>query len=55
LKTSAKRGYGQHQIKSLNEIELIALLKSLWPYLMVHKARVVIAMALLVGAKSIAL
>jgi ATP-binding cassette subfamily B protein len=54
LKTSAKRGYGQHQIKSLNEIELIALLKSLWPYLMVHKARVVIAMALLVGAKSIA-
>lgn len=54
MKTSAKRGYGQHQIKSLNEIELIALLKSLWPYLMVHKARVVIAMALLVGAKSIA-
>ena len=54
MKTSAKRGYGQHQIKSLNEIELIALLKSLWPYLMVHKARVIIAMALLVGAKSIA-
>ena len=33
----------------------MALLKSLWPYLMIHKARVIIAMALLVSAKGVAL
>jgi len=53
LKSSAKQGYGQHQIKELKELELIALLKSLWPYLMIHKARVIIAMALLVSAKGV--
>ena len=53
MKSSAKQGYGQHQIKELKELELIALLKSLWPYLMIHKARVIIAMALLVSAKGV--
>ena len=33
----------------------MVLLKSLWPYLMIHKARVIIAMALLVSAKGVAL
>ncbi len=33
----------------------MALLESLWPYLMIHKARVIIAMALLVSAKGVAL
>jgi ATP-binding cassette subfamily B protein len=55
LKTSAKQGYGQHQVKELKELELMVLLKSLWPYLMIHKARVIIAMALLVSAKGVAL
>ena len=55
MKTSAKQGYGQHQVKELKELELMVLLKSLWPYLMIHKARVIIAMALLVSAKGVAL
>jgi ATP-binding cassette subfamily B protein len=55
MKSSAKQEYGQHQIKELKEIELIVLLKALWPYLMIHKARVVIAMALLVSAKGVSL
>tara|TARA_B100000767_G_scaffold268708_1_gene289422 strand:- start:1081 stop:2907 length:1827 start_codon:yes stop_codon:yes gene_type:complete len=55
LKTSAKKGYEQHQIKELKELELMVLLKSLWPYLMIHKARVVVAMALLVSAKGVSL
>tara|TARA_B110000285_G_scaffold60161_1_gene69007 strand:+ start:3037 stop:4842 length:1806 start_codon:yes stop_codon:yes gene_type:complete len=54
LKSSDQQGYGQHKIKELKELELIALLKSLWPYLMIHKARVIIAMALLVTAKGVA-
>jgi len=54
LKSNAKQGYGQHQIKNLKELELIVLLKSLWPYLMIHKARVIIAMALLVSSKGVA-
>ena len=54
MKSSDQQGYGQHKIKELKELELIALLKSLWPYLMIHKARVIIAMALLVTAKGVA-
>jgi|TARA_B110000240_G_C13510127_1_gene458841 ATP-binding cassette subfamily B protein len=54
LKSNAKQGYGQHQIKNLKELELIVLLKTLWPYLMIHKARVIIAMALLVSSKGVA-
>ena len=54
MKSNAKQGYGQHQIKNLKELELIVLLKSLWPYLMIHKARVIIAMALLVSSKGVA-
>jgi ATP-binding cassette subfamily B protein len=54
LKSSAQQGYGQQEIKDLKELELIVLLKTLWPYLMIHKARVIIAMALLVGAKGVA-
>ncbi|MFT7178397.1 MAG: ABC-type transport system involved in Fe-S cluster assembly fused permease/ATPase subunit [Oceanospirillaceae bacterium] len=55
MKSSAKQEYGQHQIKELKELELIVLLKALWPYLMIHKVRVVIAMALLVSAKGVSL
>lgn len=54
MKSNAKQGYGQHQIKNLKELELIVLLKSLWPYLMIHRARVIIAMALLVSSKGVA-
>ena len=54
MKSNAKQGYGQHQIKNLKELELIVLLKTLWPYLMIHKARVIIAMALLVSSKGVA-
>ena len=54
MKSSAQQGYGQQEIKNLKELELIVLLKTLWPYLMIHKARVIIAMALLVGAKGVA-
>jgi len=55
LKSNVQKGYGQDQVKELKELELMALLKSLWPYLMIHKARVIIAMALLVSAKGVAL
>jgi|TARA_B110000967_G_scaffold32601_1_gene31211 ABC-type transport system involved in Fe-S cluster assembly fused permease/ATPase subunit len=55
LKSNAKQGYGEHKVKALKELELMVLLKSLWPYLMIHKARVIIAMALLVSAKAVAL
>jgi ABC-type transport system involved in Fe-S cluster assembly fused permease/ATPase subunit len=55
LKSNAKQGYGEHKVKELKELELMVLLKSLWPYLMIHKARVIIAMALLVSAKGVAL
>ena len=54
MKSSAQQGYGQQEIKDLKELELIVLLKTLWPYLMIHKARVIIAMALLVAAKGVA-
>ena len=54
MKSSVQQGYGQQEIKDLKELELIVLLKTLWPYLMIHKARVIIAMALLVGAKGVA-
>ncbi len=55
MKRNAKQGYGEHKVKALKELELMVLLKSLWPYLMIHKARVIIAMALLVSAKAVAL
>jgi ATP-binding cassette subfamily B protein len=55
LKPSAQRGYGQHPVKNLKELELIVLLKTLWPYLMLHKLRVVLSMILLVGAISVGL
>ncbi len=55
MKSNAKQGYGEHKVKALKELELMVLLKSLWPYLMIHKARVIIAMALLVSAKAVAL
>ena len=55
MKSNAKQGYGEHKVKELKELELMVLLKSLWPYLMIHKARVIIAMALLVSAKGVAL
>jgi len=55
LKPSAQGGYGQHQVKDLKELELMVLLKTLWPYLMIHKVRVIVAMALLVGAKGVAI
>ena len=55
MKSNVQKGYGQNQVKELKELELMALLKSLWPYLMIHKARVIIAMALLVSAKGVAL
>ena len=48
-------GSGQDKVKELKELELIAILKSLWPYLMVHKTRVIIAMVFLVSAKGVAL
>ena len=51
----ARRGSGQDKVKELKELELIAILKSLWPYLMVHKTRVIIAMVFLVSAKGVAL
>ena len=54
MKSNAKQGYGEHKVKALKELELMVLLKSLWPYLMIHKARVIIAMALLVSAKAVA-
>lgn len=54
MKASAQRGYGQHKVKDFKELELMVLLKALWPYLMIHKLRVIIAMALLVGAKGVA-
>lgn len=53
MKASAQRGYGQHKVKDFKELELMVLLKALWPYLMIHKVRVIIAMALLVGAKGV--
>ena len=55
MKPSAQGGYGQHQVKDLKELELMVLLKTLWPYLMIHKVRVIVAMALLVGAKGVAI
>ena len=55
MKSNVQKGYGQDQVKELKELELMALLESLWPYLMIHKARVIIAMALLVSAKGVAL
>ena len=55
MKSNVQKGYGEDQVKELKELELMALLKSLWPYLMIHKARVIIAMALLVSAKGVAL
>ena len=55
MKSNVQKGYGQDQVKELKELELMALFKSLWPYLMIHKARVIIAMALLVSAKGVAL
>ncbi|MDC9720538.1 MAG: ABC transporter ATP-binding protein/permease [Gammaproteobacteria bacterium] len=55
MKASAQRGFGQHPVKELNELELMVLLKTLWPYLMIHKIRVIVAMALLVGAKGVAI
>ena len=50
-----KGGYGQHPIKSFQEIELWNLVKTLWPYLLIHKARVIVAMLCLVGAIAVSL
>lgn len=50
MKSSTRRSFGQHPIKSYKEIEFLALFKTLWPYLLIHKTRVVIAMLCLVGA-----
>ena len=50
MKSNIKRSYGQHPIKSYKDIEFLALIKTLWPYLLIHKARVTIAMLCLVGA-----
>jgi ATP-binding cassette subfamily B protein len=50
MKSSARRSFGQHPIKSYKEIEFLALFKTLWPYLLIHKTRVAIAMLCLVGA-----
>ncbi|HCH23367.1 MAG TPA: metal ABC transporter permease [Oceanospirillaceae bacterium] len=50
-----KRGYGQHPIKTFQEIELWNLVKTLWPYLLIHKARVIVAMLCLVGAIGVSL
>ena len=54
MKASAQRGYGQHKVKDFKELELMVLLKALWPYLMIHKARVIVAMLLLIAAKGVA-
>jgi len=50
MKSSTRRSFGQHPIKSYKEIEFLPLFKTLWPYLLIHKTRVVIAMLCLVGA-----
>ena len=55
MKSNTKKGSGEDKVKELKELELITILKSLWPYLMVHKARVIIAMVFLVSAKGVAL
>jgi len=55
MKSSMKRGYGQHPIKTFQEIELWNLVKTLWPYLLIHKARVIVAMLCLVGAIGVSL
>ena len=55
MKSSMKKGYGQHPIKTFQEIELWNLVKTLWPYLLIHKARVIIAMLCLVGAIAVSL
>ena len=55
MKSSMKKGYGQHPIKTFQEIELWNLVKTLWPYLLIHKARVIVAMLCLVGAIAVSL
>jgi|ETNmetMinimDraft_12_1059888.scaffolds.fasta_scaffold02333_5 ATP-binding cassette subfamily B protein len=55
MKSQMKKGYGQHPIKSFQEMEMWQLIKTLWPYLLIHKARVVIAMLCLVGAIGVSL
>ena len=50
MKSSTRRSFGQHPIKSYKEIDFLPLFKTLWPYLLIHKTRVVIAMLCLVGA-----
>ena len=55
MKSNTKKSSGEDKVKELKELELITILKSLWPYLMVHKARVIIAMVFLVSAKGVAL
>ena len=55
MKSHMKGGYGQHPIKSFQEIELWNLIKTLWPYLLIHKARVIVAMLCLVGAIAVSL
>jgi len=55
MKSHMKGGYGQHPIKSFQDIELWNLVKTLWPYLLIHKARVIVAMLCLVGAIAVSL
>ena len=50
-----KRGYGQHPIKSFKEIEFWALIKTLWPYLLIHKTRVILAVLLMAGSIAVSL
>ncbi len=50
-----KRGYGQHHIKSFKEIEFWLLIKTLWPYLLIHKTRVVAAITLMAGSIAVSL
>ena len=50
-----KRGYGQHPIKSFKEIEFWALIKTLWPYLLIHTTRVILAVLLMAGSIAVSL
>lgn len=55
MKSSMKRGYGQHPIKTFKEIEFWALIKTLWPYLLIHKTRVILAVLLMGGSIAVSL
>jgi ABC-type transport system involved in Fe-S cluster assembly fused permease/ATPase subunit len=46
-----KSTYGQHPIKKFSELQIMDLLRTLWPYLTIHRWRVISAVLLLVGGK----